>query len=387
MPIVSVLNRVRQFLKRLLLRGPLLAWWAARRTRQWERAYCKQLILSEPAPVPAAAPPALAQPGALRTILFIADCMWEQNQLLPELRKIADVVALDLRPRLKTLPASSSRRECVAASVRAFAEAEKTLEPDVILFYARPELLSEEVFDILRQRWHCPLFGMNLDDKYEFFPYGIFSDSEGNYQHWARRFDLNLTSSLAATDWYRQQGLACLYAPEGVHRSDGMQPPASADFKYALSFLGSYKRDRGILIDRLAQLGVEVEVFGSGWPRSQWVEDPNAVFRNSQLNLGIGLASESSSLTTLKGRDFECPGVGACYLTTYNWELACHFELGKEILCYRSVEELLEMYTYYRKRPEDCLAIARAAWRRCSNEHTWELRFRRIFEQAGFKLK
>jgi hypothetical protein len=68
------------------------------------------------------------------------------------------------------------------------------------------------------------------------------------------------------------------------------------------------------------------------------VENPNSVFRDSQINLGIGFASPSFTLTTVKGRDFECPGVGACYLTTYNWELPLHYELGKEILCYRSVE-------------------------------------------------
>ena len=30
------------------------------------------------------------------------------------------------------------------------------------------------------------------------------------------------------------------------------------------------------------------------------------------------------------------PCVGACYLTTYHWELAEMFEIGKEILCYRN---------------------------------------------------
>jgi spore maturation protein CgeB len=50
------------------------------------------------------------------------------------------------------------------------------------------------------------------------------------------------------------------------------------------------------------------------------------------------------------------------------------------------VEELVEIYTYYRKRPQECLRIAQAAWRRCQNEHTWEKRFRKILQQAGFKL-
>ncbi len=381
-----VINRLKLLLKRLFMRGFMRAWWAARRTRQWERAYCKQLLLSSGEPDSGAAPAVLLNAGALRSILFIADCMWEQNDLVPELRKIAQVTVLDLHPGLKEC-APEAEKGCVAARVQAFAEAAKSLEPDVILFYARPGLLSEEVFETLRRRWNCPLFGLNLDDKFQFFPYGIFSKGDDNYQQWARRFDLNLTSSLAATDWYRERGLACLYAPAGMHRPEGLRAPDSASFEYVLSFVGSCKPDRAILINQLLGHGVRVNVFGSGWPRSQWLDDANRVFRGTQINLGMGFASESRTLTALKARDFECPGAGACYLTTYNWELARHYDLGKEILCYRSLEEFLELYAYYRKRPAACLAVAQAAWRRCSNEHTWELRYRRIFEQTGFKLK
>jgi spore maturation protein CgeB len=91
-------------------------------------------------------------------------------------------------------------------------------------------------------------------------------------------------------------------------------------------------------------------------------------------------------LTTVKGRDFECPGVGACYVTTFNWELPLHYEIGKEILCYRSIEELVEIYAYYHRRPAECLAIAQAAWRRCTAEHTWEKRFRRVLREVGFQV-
>jgi spore maturation protein CgeB len=153
-----------------------------------------------------------------------------------------------------------------------------------------------------------------------------------------------------------------------------------------LSFLGQIKVERKYVVNQLQSAGIHIELFGQGWPGSQWVENPNSVFRDSQINLGIGFASPSFTLTTVKGRDFECPGVGACYLTTYNWELPLHYELGKEILCYRSVEELIEMYSWYSRRPQECLKIAQAAFRRCAAGHTWEKRFRKIFEQTGFSL-
>jgi len=86
------------------------------------------------------------------------------------------------------------------------------------------------------------------------------------------------------------------------------------------------------------------------------------------------------------GGDFECPGVGACYLTTYNWELANWWGIGREILCYRNVEELIEIFAWYRNRTEDSLKIAQAAWRRSVNEHTWEWRFRKIFREIGYDI-
>jgi len=225
---------------------------------------------------------------------------------------------------------------------------------------------------------------MNLDDKASFWPYQVFSGKDDDYRKWAQLFDLNITNSQIASSWYQQQGVGCIYAPQGVHIPQGFTEPTHASYKYPISFLGSHKLDRETIINRLRQSQLPITVFGQGWPQAEWVSDPNAIFRASQINLGLGLATPN--LTTIKGRDFECPGVGACYLTTYNWELTNWWDVGKEILCYRNVEELVEMFAWYRNRPGDCLKIAQAAWRRSVNEHTWDKRFRKIFREIGFNI-
>lgn len=384
--VARVFAALKKWLRLWLLRGAVLDWWVARRGRQWETAYVAELVRGSATPLAPVVPPKRTAPmDPLRNILLIADCMWEQNDLVPEFQKIAPTQLLNLRPLLKGTGPGPHQAAVVAEAVRAHSRDTAQPTPDVILFYARPGLLSDEVFHLLRQRWSGPLLGMNLDDKLQFFPHGIFRSGDDNYQQWARQFDLNITNCLPATDWYRQRGLPCIYSPQGVHRPAGMQSPASADFKYEFSFLGSLKPERKLIVEQLNRAGVAINLFGAGWPNTQWVDDPNAVFRGTQINLGIGFASPSLTLTTVKGRDFECVGVGACYLTTYNWELPLHYELGKEILCYRSLEELVELYSFYRRRPEECLKIAQAAWRRCTAEHTWELRFRRIFREVGFR--
>src|SRR6185295_6587763 len=293
---------------------------------------------------------------------------------------------LDLRSALEKKKSSETAPEIVLRTVQQFAEKETSFAPDAIIFYARPNLLSDEVFDALRRRWSCLLLGMNLDDKLQFFPHGILADGNDDYARWARKFDLNLTSCLAATDWYRVRNCACAYVPPGFHPTPGLAAPASADFKHEFSFVGAKRYEREVIVEQLQRAGISVKLFGRDWPGAKWIENPNEVYRGSQLNLGIGHPTPSLALANLKARDFECPGAGACYLTTYNWELAHHFEIGKEILCYRNVEELIELYAFYRHRPADCLKIAQGAWRRCAAEHTWEKRFRKVFSDAGFKV-
>ena len=88
----------------------------------------------------------------------------------------------------------------------------------------------------------------------------------------------------------------------------------------------------------------------------------------------------------MKNRDFECPGAGGCYLTTFDWELAELFRVGDEILCYRDLYDFSEVWSYYIKRPEKCREIALAGRQRAIKEHTWEQRFRVVLSKLGFMV-
>lgn len=379
----------KNIVRRVFLRGPVLRAWIDRQNRRLDRAYLTEVIrlgASVETPI-LITPPLISSASALGRVLLIADCLWEIDQLVPEIQRIAPVSVLDLRPILAGHDADESPASLVAKAISQFIDDQASLELDAILFYARVSLLSDETFSLLRRRWKCPLLGMNLDDKVEFFSYGIFSAGNDNYGHWASYFDLNLTSSLTAADWYRKSGLPCRYIAMGFHpEPEWDRPPDRASYDHLLSFVGSRKPERELMVARLRDAGVALDLYGSGWPGTRRAKSPAEIYRRSQLNLGLGLATASGGIANLKARDFECPGTGACYLTTYNWELALHFDIGREILCYRSVEELIEMYFHYVARPEECLRIARAAHQRCAAEHTWEIRFRGVFRDLGFKV-
>jgi hypothetical protein len=366
--------------KGLVLRGKFRKFWILLRSRQTEKKYLSKIsnttkLLAANDSLSASKP---CTP--LRRILFIGDLMWEEKQLFPELKRIAELDVLDLGPPIAT----GNSVEPASSALIAIEALKLEHEPDLIFFYARPQLLNDCVFDAIRRKWKCPILGMSLDDRIEFYD-NIKRAIKVGYGHWANKFDYNITSCRLGVQWYREAGATVSFMPQGFTRNIRYKnPPTSYNYQHTMSFVGTHKPERESLISKINSYGLNVAVYGNGWPDAGWLEDPVDVFRNSQMNLGIGAILASGNITCLKGRDIECPATGSCYITTYHWELPDLFEIGKEILCYRNYEELIEMYAYYSKKPESCLKIAQAAHRRAHAEHTWEMRMRKVFHDMGF---
>lgn len=84
-------------------------------------------------------------------------------------------------------------------------------------------------------------------------------------------------------------------------------------------------------------------------------------------------------------RDFEAPMSGAFYMTGYQDELKDYYVIDREIVCYDTKKELLEKIRYYLKNPEEAEAIRKAGLARALKDHTWENRFRQLFDIIGLK--
>ena len=380
----TLFRKLKAWLAAWLLQGWVLALWSNRKMRRLEAEYLKVLLENSTRSSTPEKPRVWGRGEPLRSILFIGDVGWEAQQLFPELQRICPVEIIDLHPHLAPEGRAGDPVKVAACLRDAFAS-RANQSPDVVLFYARSNLLSAEVFDLIRVQFKCPLLGLNLDDKIEFLDYQLLSEQTDNYQQWAGHFDLNLTNVRAAVDLYGDRGFAVYYMPEGYHLDQ--EPPRFPVDRYAhlLSFVGQWKPERAAFIEELRRRGVPITLMGRGWPGAARIDDPASVYRSSQMTLGISFAAPFTRLTTMKARDFECPGAGTCYLTTFNWELGLHFEIGREILCYRSMEELVEIFSFYRRRPDECFKIAQAGYERCRRDHTWEKRFHELFQSAGFK--
>jgi spore maturation protein CgeB len=83
----------------------------------------------------------------------------------------------------------------------------------------------------------------------------------------------------------------------------------------------------------------------------------------------------------VKTRDFEVPGTGGgAYVTSYSKDLVSHFDIGREIFCYRDRWELVELLRELLNNQSLIAEAAQVARARCLRDHRWLHRYKRIAE-------
>ncbi len=83
-------------------------------------------------------------------------------------------------------------------------------------------------------------------------------------------------------------------------------------------------------------------------------------------------------IDALNCRAFELAGCGGFQLVTSTPVLAEHFTPDREVVAFRTVEELVDKVRHYLANPEAARAIARQGQQRAYREHTYEHRLREI---------
>jgi len=110
-----------------------------------------------------------------------------------------------------------------------------------------------------------------------------------------------------------------------------------------------------------------------------------AVFSRSKINLGFSSCGEThrdgERIVQIRLRDFEVPMSGGFYLVEHINELEEFFEIDREIVCYRSREELADKIRFYLKNDEAREKIRLAGHERALRDHTWRRRFEAVFAQ------
>ena len=251
---------------------------------------------------------------------------------------------------------------------------------DILFTYIVGELVTPKNMGKLRGVG-IPMVSLALNDK-ESFIGKIRNGQATGMRDICRYFDLCWTSTKDALEKYCVEGALPVYLSEGANPE--IHKPYDVEKSIDVSFVGQCYGNRPAIIQALKDHGIHVEAFGYGWPNGPLsTEDMVRMYSKSKINLGFGGVAGHKDTYCLKGRDFEIPMSGGLYLTEYSPELEGVFEIGKEMLTYRTFDELVKKIQYLLDHPDKAEAIRKAGYRRAVSEHTWGMRFEKMFTLMG----
>jgi SAM-dependent methyltransferase len=212
-------------------------------------------------------------------------------------------------------------------------------------------------------------------------------------------FDVIFSSFPHFTARFRQSGIAAYYQPLAFDPRV-LERTAELPRDIPLSFIGGISSNHGKGLETLEQLAglLPLQFWGYGAgelaPDSPiagrhhgeaWGRDMFTLLRRSRITLNrhIDVAEDYANNMRL----FEATGCGALLITDYKENLDELFEIGKEVIAYRSPEECAALVKYYLAHPDQAAKIAQAGQQRTLKEHSYHLRMEQTAEILERQLR
>ena len=293
-------------------------------------------------------------------------------------------------------------------------EAVKREKPDLLFVFMLTDEVEKNLLDEIKREGWTKTLAWFSDDTWRFWSYS---------RHWTPHFDWAVTVYDEPFEWYQNLGFrnvikSCWAANTKLYRPATDNAQSIAD----VSLVGSWNKARQRVIGALRKSGVNVSVFGAGWGEGRVSEEEMIkLFGESKINLGLNQPNMDYSLKSLgklffrrsvhrivpdfwnfprnlrswlvgrkisqiKARVFEIPACGGFLLTGYAKGLERYYEIEKEIAVYKDEKDIPEIVKYYLEHEEERKQIARAGHERTIKDHTYEKRFREIFEKIGLRF-
>jgi ubiquinone/menaquinone biosynthesis C-methylase UbiE len=208
-------------------------------------------------------------------------------------------------------------------------------------------------------------------------------------------YDIVVSSFPHFVDAFRKAGLTSYYQPLAFDRRMldlvGMRPYEARDIE--VSFVGgisSAHHHGTVLLEQLAR-STPLQIWGYGAehlaPGSVGASRHRGEVWGTQMfdllsrsKITVNRHSEAAAHNANNMRLFEATGAGALLITDYKANLHELFELEREVVSYRSVEECIEKIRYYQAHPEEAARIAAAGQHRTLTQHSYSRRMRKSAE-------
>lgn len=199
----------------------------------------------------------------------------------------------------------------------------------------------------------------------------------------ARFFDLNVTVARPEdVAKYERIGARAIFLPPAGDPASFADPSDQPRERTRLTFIGQRYGKRTEYVAAIRKEGLPIETFGVGWPEGPVSPDQkNTLYAESLVTLGFGFLGQGTRVS-MKGRDFEVPMTGACYVTTWEPTLAQLFVPDSEMVFYRTAGELVEKLRYLLANPDVARRIGNAGRKKALDHHQWHMRWYHVLEEV-----
>jgi spore maturation protein CgeB len=183
------------------------------------------------------------------------------------------------------------------------------------------------------------------------------------------------------------------YLPEAcnprVHRTVGLNTEEQATYGCEVMIAGTLYYYRQEILRQLAQFDLKIWGIRPDWlldrlgvgyvGREVFADDKARAVRGARICLNTLHYGEVDGLNC---RAFEIAGCGGFQLVTSVPVLGEHFDIGTEIVEFKTAGQLAELIRHFLDHPELATQIARRGQERAYREHTFEHRLREIMRVA-----
>lgn len=207
-----------------------------------------------------------------------------------------------------------------------------------------------------------------------------------------KSYDIVLTSFPHFVECFRKKGIAAEYFPLAFDQRV-LNEVGNLDFEFDVSFVEgiSNAHQQGIELLKKASTQLPIEIFGYGkellepsspaYQRHRgevWGLEMYRVLARSRITMNRHIDVARNYANNM--RLFEATGMGTCLVTDWKENLHTLFEPEKEVVTYRSSDELIEKVKYLLENDKERKKFAEAGQKRTLREHNFYNRMKELLE-------
>ncbi|MCB0407402.1 MAG: glycosyltransferase [Bdellovibrionales bacterium] len=263
-------------------------------------------------------------------------------------------------------------------------------KPDLIFFMLFRDQFFPETLEKLKKKFKTVnWFG---DDTWRF---------DSFTKKYAPHFSWSITTDKFSIPKYHGLGVKSVIYSQWASISAPASEFLNLSYDRDISFIGQNHPYRTWFIAQLKKKGWKVDCFGYGWENGILsLEDMQKVFCSSKINLNLSNSTEwdlrylishpkalayalksPKNMSQIKARNFEINCLGGFQLTDYVPSLEDYLQIGKEVICFRNLNEAIQLIDYYLAQDKEREAIRKFAWENAKENHTYLSRLKKVLEE------